>query len=402
MIRWITQNLGTAAYNDAITISEDFEIVDVRNLVDKEGNTSLEIQKKIDEALLLLESKKRVVVCCDYGMSRSNSIAAGILARYENISIASAVKKVMGETGEREIKLEMLQSLYSWADASEIQHDEMRILITGASGFIGSELVKRLDDLLVITPTSSELDISKDHVQLDMLVKEIHINTIVHLANPRIYTTYDAFGKSLTMLKTVMDVCVTNNIRLVFLSSWVIFGGYKGSVFANETLSPIAKDSYGHTKLLAEELIKSYVNNKNLSVMILRPCSIYGAGKDSPKFIWNFIDKCRKNQDIVTHQYINGSPRLDLLHVHDLVSAIEIAVRSGDVGTYNVGGGLSVSTDEVASILIEKTGATSKLSHSIIDDYTANITLDSTRFSKKYGWSPQITLEDGLDELLNL
>ena len=95
MIRWITQNLGTAAYNDAITISEDFEIVDVRNLVDKEGNTSLEIQKKIDEALLLLESKKRVVVCCDYGMSRSNSIAAGILARHENISIASAVKKVM-------------------------------------------------------------------------------------------------------------------------------------------------------------------------------------------------------------------------------------------------------------------------------------------------------------------
>lgn len=401
MIRWITDKLGTAAYSDAINISEDFVILDVRNLVDKEGNTASEVKSKIDEGVALLHNGNRVVVCCDYGKSRSNSIAAGILSVSECIRISDAVRKVMLVTGESEIKIEMLQSIYNLYNTERSQDSRRHILVTGASGFIGSELLRRMDDFDLIALSSKDLDLSRDHVLLDLLVKEHHIDTIVHLANPRIYTTYDAFGKSLIMLKTVLDVCASNNVHLVFCSTWNIYNGYKGSILANENLKPVAKDSYGHAKMLSENLIESYIENKGLSVFVLRLCSIYGIGKDVPKFIWNFIDKCRRNEDIITHRYLNGSPRLDLLHIHDVVDAIEIAVRSNDVGVYNIGGGISVSTEEVAKILVAKTGADSKISYSLINDYTANITMDSSKFSAKYGWHPKISLEAGLDELLN-
>ena len=47
MIRWITKNIGTAAYTDAVNVNDGlFNIVDVRNLVDKEGNVAEEIEKK--------------------------------------------------------------------------------------------------------------------------------------------------------------------------------------------------------------------------------------------------------------------------------------------------------------------------------------------------------------------
>ena len=152
--------------------------------------------------------------------------------------------------------------------------------------------------------------------------------------------------------------------------------------------------------MLSEKLIDSYRDQKNLSVLMLRTCPVYGVGKDSPKFIWNFISKCRNNEKITTHKYINGNPHLDLLHIKDLVSAIEIAVRSLDVGTYNIGGGISVSTDDVARMLIQKMTSQSEVAYSTIDDYVANIRMDTSKFSRKYGWHPKISLEEGLDELL--
>ena len=85
-IRWITPILGTAAFN-AVQDITDINIVDVRDLVDKAGNNSNAILNKIHQAIDLISQGKRTVVCCDYGMSRSNAIAVGIITNLEKISL---------------------------------------------------------------------------------------------------------------------------------------------------------------------------------------------------------------------------------------------------------------------------------------------------------------------------
>jgi len=93
MIRWIIpEKLGTAAHIS--DIGDVANILDVRDLVDRSGNSAEIIKSKIDKALAFLEAGKKVIVCCDYGISRSNAIAAGILSKFSKVPLATALKEV--------------------------------------------------------------------------------------------------------------------------------------------------------------------------------------------------------------------------------------------------------------------------------------------------------------------
>ena len=97
-IRWITSHLGTGP---ALLVRQeaDMNIIDVRDLVDKAGNRSEAVRQKITEGCDSLRTGKKTVVCCDYGISRSNAVAVGILAMHEAISFEAAVRRGVGGNG---------------------------------------------------------------------------------------------------------------------------------------------------------------------------------------------------------------------------------------------------------------------------------------------------------------
>lgn len=231
MIRWITDYLGTSSW-DQVGCPTGLRIVDVRDLVDRSGNTPQVIKVKIDEALGWLVQGKKVVVCCDYGFSRSNALAAGILSVHDNIDIDEALRRVSAATGAASIKIEVLSSV---REALGYRHSEGeryggqgRLLITGAYGFIGSALRKHLKESFeLVTPKHEEIDLTERAFLLDSLVRKMDVKRIVHLANPRVYTTNESMGAMVVMLKNVLDVCVANNLWLVYPSSWEIYTGYK-------------------------------------------------------------------------------------------------------------------------------------------------------------------------------
>lgn len=404
MIYWITDRLGTASWDQ---VDDSFEgcIVDVRDLVDRRGNPVSLVRTKIDEALKHLRNGRKVIVCCDYGISRSNAVAAGILSIFEGTPFNEAIRRVMEATGHKAIKIEVLSVVRKAIGEDldrEIDAKKGRILVTGASGFIGSHLMRLLErTYYVVAPSRHDLDLRHDTIKLDLLVKEHRIDTLVHLANPRVYTTNEAMGLTLVMLKNVLDICLENRLFLIYLSGWEIYSGYKAQELrADESLAPRPRGTYGQTKMLCELLIEHYGRHEGLAYTIIRSSPVYGPGSDRPKFISNFLQKARHNQEIVVHKYLNGYPKLDLLYIDDLCRAILAAVERKVQGAINVGTGIGVSTTEVAQILINLLNSKSKIRHIEIETYASNIVMDISRARSVLEWSPEIPLKQGLASLI--
>ena len=404
MINWLTENIGTAAYLKIIDTDLDKHIIiDVRDLVDKDGNYSDTILKKIEDSIQVLNKYNRVVICCDYGMSRSNSIAAGLISMYTKISFSNAVKIVIDKVSVEGIKPEVLSSVFNALNIKQVKSfSDNNILITGANGFIGKTLINNISkNQSVIGLTSIDCDLIKDAIRLDIMVKENNITTLVHLANPRIYTVNSAMGESLTMLKNVLEVCRLNRIKLIFLSSWEVYSGYLGeNIVIDESMPIFPKGSYGETKWLSEKLIQHYSEVYGLKYTIIRSSPVYGLGSDKPKFLYNFIQKARKNENIITHEYLNGSPKLDLLSLNDLINAINVIIQKKIDGTINIGSGRLLSTNEIAQLIIKQLGSTSLVSTSKINSYYPGILFNTKKAKELLNWETEDILENFLESLL--
>lgn len=402
-IRWITPLLGTAPA-DGVGLITDEAIIDVRDLVDKVGNRPDAMYKKIKEGVASLDKGIKTIVCCDYGISRSNAIAAGIISMHEDLSFEEAVRVVQAATGETEIKLEPLDAVRKALNHKPSLHkstDKRSVLVTGGSGFIGRAVCKLLErEFIVIAPSSSQLDIESGSTQLSLLVMENDIDCIIHLANPRVYTSNIALGKTMTMLRNVLEVCVSNDVGLVYPSGWEVYSGYSGSLLVDETVPALPLGPYGETKYLAEFLIKHWEATTNLRSAIIRSSPVYGPGSDKPKFIYNFIEKAKKEEKIITHHYLNGSPALDLLHIDDFVNMLFKVVQKRYFGVLNVGSGVITSTKEIAEILKLEIGSISEIEQTQIESNTPRITMDYTKADKTLNWKPKIKLQEGLKNIV--
>jgi UDP-glucuronate decarboxylase len=320
-IRWITPLLGTAPFSSAAT-EQAVCVIDVRDLADKEGNPSEAIAEKVQLGVKALRSNRPVLVCCDQGMSRSNAVAVGILTLAEGIPFTEALQRVIRETGEGDIKTGPLQDVCRALGQNRkkaCECGQQRLLLAGASGFIGSGLNNALKkDCCVTAPSSQELDLSQGAAQLSCLAETEQATAIVHLAQPRIFSTNTALGASLTMLRNVLDVCCQSNIPLIYLSSAQVYGGYQGTLSADEATPPCPQGPYGEAKYLSEQLISQCIARQGLRCALLRCATVYGPGSNKPRFIHNFIQAAAADQPISCHRFTNGKAALDLLHLDDL------------------------------------------------------------------------------------
>jgi UDP-glucuronate decarboxylase len=402
-IRWITELLGTAPALEVRDLP-NIAIVDVRDLVDKAGNRQDAIREKIFCGVEQIRKGIKTVVCCDYGISRSNAVAAGIIAVHQQIRFVDAVKMVQLKTGENEIKLDPLDIVRQAVEGERgIQKKtfKRKILVTGGRGFIGAIVCKALEKTFeVISPSRQELDIEKGATQLSLLVAEYDVECIIHLANPRVYTSNLALGSTLTMLRNVLEVCASHHISMIFPSSWEIYSGYAGQLLADEQLPAFARGPYGDTKLLAEALIRQFQITSNLCCAILRSSPLYGIGSDKPKFIYNFLDKATRNETIVTHHYLNGEAELDLLHVDDFAAGLVAVCEKQYSGILNFGTGITTSTKTIAELIRDELGSNSRVEQTQINSTRAAIAMNHQKATDVLGWKPQIPLSQGLKQLL--
>lgn len=407
MIQWITENLGTSRIEDVDVNDKEYTVVDVRDLVDREGNTNQAILEKINAVVNLLKQNHKVVICCDYGISRSNAIAIGVIVKRFNYDFDKAVKFVMEKTKEPAIRIDILNSVRRVLEINkkdDMSTNNKTILITGGTGFIGSALAAKLEkNYDLVMPTRQELNLLNGSIKLDLIVKKKNVDTIIHLANPRKYSITGSMGQSLVMLKNVLDVCKENDLNLLYPSSWVVYSGYNTScLVASESLPLCPKGTYGETKALCERLLNQYRDIYNLNIYLMRLSPIYGIGSDKPKFIYTFFQKAFKNETIFTHKYLNGLPVLDLIHIDDVVRAIEcvIKVKPDNLFDLNIGSGVGYSTFDIATMIKEMCSSNSEIMHHRINDYVANILMDISKAKKVIRWHPTIDIEEGLKKIM--
>ncbi len=399
MIKWITDNIGTGAF-EKVQDSSLYVKIDVRDMVDKAGNTESLIKEKIDVALVELNKGNKIVICCDYGMSRSNSIAVGVVAKFDKIDFSKSLMLVLEKTNEKSIKIEVLNVIRKIFPSNN--QPAKSIMVTGGRGFIGKRLIPELSKKhIVFSPSSNEIDLEKDIVLLDLFVKENNVKTIIHLANPRIYTTNQSFSSSILMTKNILDVCVANDVKLVYLSGWEIYSGYNTTGFlASESTNPFPKGTYGLSKTMCENLIKNYMDIYNLQSLIIRSSPVYGVGSDKPKFIYNFLNKALNDENIIAHKYIDGFPSLDFLHINDLIDFLELSINKDLLGDYNIGTEILTSTSAIAEHIIQMTSSKSVLKHVDVEEHTHNIYMDISKVKYYLHFKPKIQIKDGLNEII--
>ncbi|HEX7973572.1 MAG TPA: NAD-dependent epimerase/dehydratase family protein [Anaerolineales bacterium] len=296
----------------------------------------------------------------------------------------------------------------------------MNFLITGAAGFLGSNLanfmtreghqVRGLDDLSTGNPQSLSPDVLftrgdvNDRPKLWTLLQDV--DCVYHLAArvavpesilyPREYNATNV-GGTVSLMEAMRDVGVR---RVVFISSGAVYGD-QGMQPLNETATPNPRSPYAVSKLAAEYYVRSIGDLWGIETVSLRVFNAYGPGQhlppSHPPVIPNYLRQALRSGTLVMHG--DGGQTRDYVYVDDVVSAMISAATAPGIShqVINVGSGTETSVIDLVRVVMEVTGTSAEvIKNPRTDPGVSRMRADLTLAREKLGYQPHISLADGL------
>lgn len=241
-----------------------------------------------------------------------------------------------------------------------------RILITGASGFLGSHLLARLrdegHDVFGTTTAKPDGPIMYCNIEdadgVNALVQSVRPEIIVHCA--AISSVTAATNREYYLVNTVgtenlvrASANFVENGRFVFISTAGVYGNQKEE-FLHEGLCPDPVHHYGMSKLCCEKLIRNYSDKVRYSV--IRPFNIVGHGQNRDFIVPKLVDAFHRRDKAVRLGNIDVyRDYIDVQDAVDIIRHIMFEPKSeGEV--YNLCSGRPVSLKELIQALTDITG----------------------------------------------
>lgn len=316
-----------------------------------------------------------------------------------------------------------------------------KILITGATGFLGFRLIEFLRNQYEITGTGRNEETGQmirdknirfisinleNKEETETGLRDIYVDCIIHLAaKSSLWGDYEDFYKTnVTGTKNILDYATKNNIKkFIHISTPSLYDLTKKNINLNETdvlYTNHFPNHYIKTKFLAEQLVLSTA----LHTIILRPRGIFGPEDTAilPRFI-------QSNQKFGI-PFINSAKNLvDLTYVDNVCEAIRLGIEADTVSSkpeiYNVTNGSPIEffrllnliekhldmkirrrkmplflLKSIAWILTKMSGKEPAITDHSLDLITKSITFDIQKIKSELGYEPLISLEEGLEKTI--
>jgi UDP-glucose 4-epimerase len=304
----------------------------------------------------------------------------------------------------------------------------MRVLVTGAAGYVGSHLINKLledekfadyeivgiDNFLVGNKKNYELIKKDKRVNLmygDIcgrdFIKDVlkDVEIVYHLAaiSDVIYCNKNptlAFKVNVEGTLNMLEQSAKNNVEyFVYPSSAAVYGEIKEDL-AREDMLPNPLNNYGAMKVSCEALCKAYYNSYGLGTIILRFTNIYGVGT-YPKWITvitNFIKRALMGEPLII--YGSGEQKRDFVHIDDVIEIYKLIIDPKVKGEiFNAGSGYVASVKEIANIVVDiakKKCIEAKISFEGSRESKERAFAYDIHKMKSLGFKPKYNIESGI------
>lgn len=281
----------------------------------------------------------------------------------------------------------------------------MKIGITGAAGFLGSNLVGKLlqkGHSLKVFVREGDYSFPKD-------VEVIHgdlvsgrglskflpgVETLVHLAARVTAPEEKMFEDNVIAAYNLVTELQKFSIKhLVFVSSVAVYGKDKKGKF-KESDECFPNTEYGLTKLLAEKEVQYWSTRSGMSATILRPFNIYGPG-NYKGIIYSFLSNIKSSGCVVI--YGNGKQKRDFLYVDDFIEALLRVIDTKKAGIFNLGAPDKYSILEILEMFRKIMKKNIEVEFNTKEEGKVfNINQDLSLVKKELNWEAETSLEGGL------